>query len=80
MRVLTSKSIPFSFEYISLNTTDETSKGLKRVNKALLRTGMSQEKSKKSGILIGYTEEPAGLNKWFYYPLLQMFNNKKVVP
>jgi len=80
MRELTSLNIPFSFEYISCNTTTESSTGRKKVAKALLRTGLSREKSDKSEILIGYTIEPSEEPRWFYLPLLVSFNGITVKP
>lgn len=80
MRQLTKANVPFSFSYIKCNESKGISGGVKNVDRALLRTGMSQEHSDKSEILIGYTTEPNGDNRWFYLPLLVMFNAIKVRP
>lgn len=80
MRELTKRSIPFSFEYISCNRTTGTTDGVKRIDKAFLRTGMSQDKSTNSEILIGYTIEPSQEPRWFYLPLLIKFNGIPIRP
>lgn len=77
---LTRIGSPFSFEYITYNTSTNSSKGLRRVNNALLRTGYSRDKSDKSEVLVGYTIEPTGSPRWFYLPLLLTFNGMKVQP
>lgn len=80
MRELTQLSVPFSFEYITCNLTQGSTKGLKSVSKGLLRTGYSRDKSSKSEILIGYTEEPSQEPRWFYLPLLTKFNGIPIKP
>ncbi|WP_081819374.1 hypothetical protein [Maribacter sp. Hel_I_7] len=80
MRELTKIGAPFSFEYITFNSSKGYSEGTKKVAKALLRTGYSREQSDKSEILIGYTVEPETLPRWFYLPLLMKFNGMKVTP
>lgn len=80
MRKLTRIGSPFSFEYILCNTSSQSSDGLKSVSKALLRTGLSRDKSSKSEILIGYTVEPESAPRWFYLPLLISLNGMKVTP
>lgn len=80
MRELTQLSVPFSFEYITCNLTQSSTKGLKSVSKGLLRTGYSRDKSSKSEILIGYTEEPSQEPRWFYLPLLTKFNGIPIKP
>ena len=56
MRESTKANIPFSFEYISCNETDATTDGLKKVQRALLRTGYSRSKGIKSQSLIAFTD------------------------
>lgn len=80
MRELTAINVPFSMEFITYSDTTSSSKGLRRVSKALLRTGLSREKSDKSDILIGFTEEPEESPRWFYLPLLLKFNGIPVRP
>ena len=80
MRELTKAGIPFSFEHITYNSTTNRTEGVRKVSSALLRTGMSQEYSDKSQVLIGYSIEPIGDYRWFYLPLLMKFNGMNVTP
>lgn len=80
MRKLTIEGIPFSMEFISCNLSTNTSKGVVKVDKALLRTGYSKDSSLKSDILIGYTVEPEEKPRWFYLPLLIKFNGNNITP
>jgi len=80
MRQLTAANVPFSFSYCTYNTTNRTSKGIKRVDKALLRTGLSPTISNKSEVLIGYSVQPDNQHRWFYAPLLLEFNGMTVKP
>lgn len=73
MRESTKANIPFSFEYISCNDTDATSDGLKKVQRALLRTGYSRSKGIKSQSLIAYTDADTGKPGFFYLPLLMKY-------
>lgn len=82
MRELSAKNIPFSFGFITCNTSTQSSNGYKVVKKALLRNGMSHTQSALSNILIGYIDydKTDDLNRWFQYPLLIMFNGQTVTP
>jgi len=80
MRELTTMGIPFTFEFVTCNLSNNSSKGFRVVDKALLRTGLSRDTSSKSEILIGYTEEPNAEPRWFYLPLLKKFNGIQVKP
>lgn len=82
MRELSSQNIPFSFGFITCNTTRKTSKGYKRISKALLRPGLKNNKSNRSNLLIAYTDFDSKEDKpsFFYYPLLMMFNGLTVNP
>ena len=75
MRSRSDQNVPFSFTYLSCNTTDKSSKGLKRIENALLRTGFSREVSDKSEILIAYTDLSTNKPGFFYLPLLFKLNN-----
>lgn len=74
MRELSKANVPFEFTYVSCNQTNQSSKGLKTVKKAALRTGYSQEHSAKHNSLIGYVDLQTGKNGWFYLPLLMSLN------
>jgi hypothetical protein len=78
MRKLTELGIPFSFEFLSYNSTNETSEGFKAVSKAQLRKGYRDDQSDKADILIGY--ESLNKKRWFYLPLLTKFNDYTIIP
>lgn len=83
MRDLSEQNIPFSFGFVTCNTTKSSSNGYKVISKALLRSGMSKQQSELSDILIGYIDYDDTVtdkNRWFYYPLLMMFNGQRVQP
>ena len=77
MRKLTELGVPFSFEFLTYNSTNGASDGFKRVDKAQLRKGFRDDQSNKSNILIGYDE--MGKNRWFYLPLLTKFNDYTII-
>lgn len=79
MRELTDKGIPFSFEFLSYNSTTNTTDGFKSVSKSQLRKGYRDDQSDKADILIGYVNEHSQ-NRWFYLPLLIMFNQYRIKP
>ena len=80
MRQLSEINVPFSFEYITCDLTKGKSNGLKKVDKALLRKGMSTDRSVKSETLIGYTDMATNQPRWFYLPLLMKFNGHPITP
>ena len=73
MREATTSNVPFSFEYISCNETNATSEGLKRVERAVLRTGYSRVKGIKSQSLVAFTNLDTGKPGFFYIPLLMKY-------
>lgn len=75
MRELTNAGVPFSFSFYTYSTTTGKSNGVKTVNNAILRTGLSREHGVKSVSLIGYTCLDTNENRWFYLPLLRTLNN-----
>jgi hypothetical protein len=79
MRALTELGIPFEFEFLSFNATNNTTDGFKRVSKAQLRRGYRDDQSDKAAILIGYVNKHDG-NRWFYLPLLMKFNGYIIKP
>lgn len=81
MRALTRINVPFSFGYISYSEDLKSSDGYKSVDKALLRSGYRDDQSKKSRLLIAYTDyTDEDKHRQFYLPLLMMFNNKRILP
>jgi hypothetical protein len=79
MRVLTELGIPFTFTFLSYNSTEDSSAGFKDVTNAQLRKGYRDDQSNKSQMLIGYVNEH-DCNRWFYLPLLMKFNGIQVKP
>jgi hypothetical protein len=79
MRLLTELGIPFTFTFLSYNSTDQSSNGFKHVTNAQLRKGYRNDQSDKAQILIGYVNEYDN-NRWFYLPLLIKFNGIQVKP
>jgi hypothetical protein len=83
MRELSAANIPFSFGFISCNTTSNASKGYRVIAKGILRKGLRSDQSTKADVLIGYVDyddKEEDKNRFFYYPLLMMFNGLKVQP
>lgn len=81
MRDLTANNIPFSFGFITYNSKNAVSKGYRLIGKGLLRASMRPEQSDKSDVLIAYLDcddSSEDKNRFFSYPLLMMFNGKKV--
>ena len=74
MRQLTEYGIPFSFEFVSYNSTKNKSYGNKKVDKALLRLGLRDDQSNKSEVLIAYTNHNEHTDRFFNLPLLTKFN------
>lgn len=79
MRLLTEHGIPFTFTFLSYNSTEGSSDGFKDIKNAQLRKGYRDDQSDKSQILIGYINEHDN-NRWFYLPLLMKFNGIQVKP
>ena len=80
MRALTEVNIPFKIGFVPYNSTKGTAKPYKVVESVLLRKGLRADQSKKSNILIAYTDEVTNSPRQFYLPLLLMFNDHKVTP
>jgi hypothetical protein len=82
MRAQSELNIPFSFSFVSLNQSTQSSNGLKTVNEALLRTGYRDDQSDKSNILIAYYDctQMDDKARQFYLPLLMTYNDYKVIP
>jgi len=83
MRELSALNIPFSFGFVSCNTTNGLSKGYRVVTKGILRQGLRGDHSNKADVLIAYVDyddQQEDKNRFFYYPLLMMFNGQKVQP
>ena len=83
MRELSRNNIPFSFGFVSCNTTNQSSEGYKIVAKGLLRAGLRADQSDKANTLISYmdyTDTTEDKNRQFHYALLMMFNGQKVTP
>lgn len=79
MRQLTELGIPFTFSFLSYNSTTSTSDGFKDITNAQLRKGYRDDQSDKVDLLIGYVNAQDG-NRWFYLPLLIKFNGYTIKP
>ena len=79
MRELTIAGIPFSFRFLTYNSTTMTSNGVKHVGNSQLRQSYRDEQSNKSKVLVGYVDGN-GKNRWFYLPLLFEFNGIRIKP
>lgn len=75
MRELSEAGVPFSMEFISHSRKAKSSNGVKRVEKAMLRTGLSEDHSDVSNILVAYTDLKDDEPRFFYAPLLLKFND-----
>jgi hypothetical protein len=81
MKELTELGITFSFSYISLDTTRNTSAGLKIVSKALLRKSLRNDQSNQSHLLLSYTDIDNGsISRQCRIALLQSFNEYNIKP
>lgn len=77
MREYTKAGVPFTFEFMSYNSTKHSTEGIKYVKNAQLRKSMRSDQSNKSKILIGYIND-IDKDRWFYLPLLLKFNDYRI--
>ena len=80
MRLMSEMNIPFSISFITYNESTQDTKGLRVVDKALLRVGYRADQSHLSDILVAYTDLQNEGARQFYLPLLMTFNGYKVIP
>lgn len=81
MKELTEMGIPFSFTFMSLDTTRGISSGFKTVAKALLRKSLRADQSSKSHELISYTSyDDQKADRFFHLSLLMKFNEYTIKP
>lgn len=78
MRNYSDNGVPFSFEYVSHDSTRKKSNGVKHVKRALLRPGLTQQQSDKSELIVAYVDLDSDLPRQFYAPLLLKVNGLKV--
>lgn len=78
MNELSKDNIPFSIKFVSCDLTRNNSKGVKKYNNVVLRTGYSADKGIKSRSLIGFIDLDSNTNKWFYLPLLLNYNEYEI--
>ncbi len=74
MRRLSNENIPFSIGFVSFNESKQLSNGYKKVDKCILRTGLSKAYSDKADVLISYVDLSDDSYKSFNLPLLLEFN------
>lgn len=80
MRELTEVGVPFSFEFVTYSKKTKQSNGLKKVNRALLRSSYTSKQSNLSEQLIAYVDLDHNVNRQFHLPLLTKFNNYTIKP
>jgi hypothetical protein len=81
MRELSLLNIPFAFSFITYSDKLKESKGIKVIDKALLRAGYNKDQSKLHNILIAYTSfDNSEVDRQFYLPLIMTFNHIRVIP
>ena len=82
MKELTEAGVPFSFTFMSLNTTKGKSDGFKEVKKALLGKSMRADQSDKSHELIHYVkyDDKEDADRFFHISLLMKFNEYTTKP
>ena len=78
MRELSAAGIPFSFSFQTYSEQRNTTNGVKQVNKAVLRSGISKKKSDKGDILIAYEDLGNEGYGTLNLPLLLTFNGNKL--
>lgn len=78
MRELSAGNIPFSFSFYTYSEQRYETKGIKRVNKALLRTGYTPKQSDKSEVLVAYYDVEEDKNGFAYLPLILTFNDNEL--
>ncbi|WP_304015840.1 hypothetical protein [Nonlabens dokdonensis] len=76
MRELTKENVPFSFEFLTHNSSKDQSRGVRYVERALLRSGFHRDQSDYSEVLIHFTDLDNGQPGIFYAPLLFKFNDE----
>ncbi|MHA3788330.1 hypothetical protein ACX0HA_08990 [Flavobacterium hauense] len=81
MRQLSDAGVPFSFGFYSYNSSKNSSNGYKEVPRALFRLGLRNDQSDKAQLLVAYSDHSkGGVDRFFYLPLLMMFNGYTVKP
>lgn len=76
MRALSDNNIPFSFSFVGYNQTTGESKGVKHIEKAILRRGYSSKHSDKHDSIIAYKDIKNDAYRNCYLPLIIKFNGK----
>lgn len=80
MRELSRQNIPFDMEFISLNETEKSSRGIVQEKQVLLAPGYRRNQSKKADILASFVRTQTNENRQFYWPLLCGLNGRKIKP
>ena len=78
MRRLSKENIPFSFSFMSYNSTKQNSEGVVSVRRARLLKRESIEHHKNAEIVEAYIDLDTMECKRFYQPLLMLFNGEKI--
>lgn len=78
MRRLTKEGIPFSFSFMSFNSSRGTSEGVVHVNRARLRKRERAEHHLYADMVEAYLDLDTMEPRRFYQPLLMTFNGQKL--
>lgn len=78
MRRLSAQKIPFSFSFVSYNSTKGVSNGVVAVARARLGKRERKEYHRHADIVESYINLDTGEQKRFYQPLLLTFNGTDV--
>ena len=79
MRRLSKENIPFSFVFMSYNSSNKSSEGVVYVRRARLLKRERIEHHKHAEIVEAYIDLETMQCRRFYQPLLMFFNGEKVV-
>ncbi len=78
MRRLSQQGDEFSFSFMSYSEETGKSHGMVDVQRARFSSRISTEHNRNAEIMERYVNLDTGEARWFYQPLLMLFNNNKV--
>jgi len=79
MNELSKDKIHFSFSFVTFEKANKSSKGVRKVKKAILTKKSTADVNERKDIMQNYKDLSDDSNKQFYSHLLLTFNNKKVI-
>ena len=78
MRAISSRGGSFSMSFMSYSETTGKSNGVADVKRARLRKRVNEQHNRNAEIMEAFVNIDTGEARWFYQPLLMMFNGQKV--